>query len=124
MESCEVFIKRKNEQFAKESVVSMKDVGRKGKRIFKREAWTFMPQHNLDKKVFVFERLRMIKTDGVAAYQQTTQDDIEYRIGYYIVGQIGNRKDIWTWGQFCPMIPSQDFDKLVNKARKEGIILN
>ena len=124
MESCTAFIKRKNEQFAKESMISMKDIGRKGKHHFKREAWTFMPQYNMDKKVFVFERLRMIKTDGKVAYQNTIQDDIEYRIGYYIVGQIGNRKNIWTWGQFCPMIPQNDFERLIGKARKEGVILN
>lgn len=102
----------------------MKDIGRKGKHYFKREAWTFMPQCNLDKKVFILERLRKIKTDGTAAYQPTTKDNIEYRIGYYIVGQIGNRKNVWTWGQFCPMIPQNDFDKLLKQAKKEGVILN
>ncbi len=102
----------------------MKDVGRKGRHHFIREAWTLMPQHNLDKKVFVMERLRIIKTDGKAAYHKTVKDDIEYRLGYYIVGQIGNRKNKWTWGQFCPMIPQNDFDKLLKQAKKEGVILN
>lgn len=101
----------------------MKDVGRKGKHHFIREAWTFMPQHNLDKKVFVLERLRNIKTDGKAAYRKTVREDIEYRLGYYIVGQIGNRKNRWTWGQFCPMIPKNDFDKLIKQGKAEGVIL-
>jgi hypothetical protein len=48
--------------------------------------------------------------------------DIEYRIGYFIVGQIGRAKDKWIWGQFSPIIPQKDFKKLIDKAKKEGII--
>lgn len=124
MESFIQFIERKNKEFEKGNLISMKDIGRKGKHFFKREAWTFMPQNNLDKKVFVFERLRPIRTDGESAYMKSVSNDFEYRIGYYIVGRIGNRKDQWTWGQFCPMIPGKDFNKLMEKAKKEGVILN
>ena len=42
----------------------MKDISRKGKHIFEREAWTFMTQHNLEEKVFVIERLRRIGIEG------------------------------------------------------------
>lgn len=124
MESCAEFIQRKNEQFSQGNLIAMKDVGRKGKHFFKREAWTFMPQGNIDKKVFIFERLRAVKTEGEAAYHNTTTEDVEYRIGYYIVGQIGRKKDVWTWGQFCPMIPKNDFEKLIEKAREDGVILS
>jgi hypothetical protein len=63
-ESCKEFIQRKQRQFEQEletlKTVSMKDIGRKGKHRFIREAWTFMQQYNLPEKVFVFERLRKV----------------------------------------------------------------
>jgi len=37
--------------------------------------------------VFIFERLRKIKYDGKLAYSNWKKDDIEYRIGYFIVGK-------------------------------------
>lgn len=123
MENYQEFIKRKNEDFRKGKLIPMKDIGRKGKHYFKREAWTFMPQHNTIKKVFVIERLRAVRTDGESAYRKIAKGEVEYRIGYYIVGQIGNRKNRWTWGQYCPMIPKADFNKIIKRARKEGTIL-
>ena len=57
------------------------------------------------------------------SYESIKKGDIEYRIGYYIVGKNGRLKDRWAWGQFCPLIPIEDFEKLISKARKEGVIL-
>ena len=102
----------------------MKDISRKGRHRFVREAWTFMRQHNLSEKVFVVERLRKIKYEGRLAHRFMFVDgDIEYRIGYFIVGRIGGRKGRWTWGQFCPLIPARDLKKLLRKAEKERTIL-
>jgi hypothetical protein len=42
---------------------------------------------------------------------------------YYIVGRIGNKRGRWTWGQYTPMIPSDDFELLLEQARAEGTIL-
>jgi len=128
-ESVNEFIQRKNIQFEKEKVspkqkVKMKDIGRKGKLCFKREAWTFLPQTNLDKKVFVFERFRKLDPEGEHAYKQAwNKGDIEYRIGYYIVGKIGHMNGKWTWGQYCPIIPEKDLSKLLQKALKEKVIV-
>jgi len=126
MENHKEFIKRKNTEFQKEktAVVSMKDIGRKGRFFFVREAWTFMPQSNLDKKVFVVERLRKERIDGDIVYQGIDKvGDVEYRIGYFIVGENGKMKNKWAWGQFCPLIPIGDFDRLIYKAKKEKTIL-
>ena len=121
----EEFIKQKDSQFRKNlSLIPMKDIGRKGKFYFKREAWTFLPQCNLDKKVFVFERLRKVKYQGSVAFRSSwKKDDLEYRIGYFIVGKIGRAKNRWIWGQFCPLIPVEDFEKLLRKARKEKVLI-
>ena len=103
--------------------IGMKDIGRKGRHLFVREAWTFMQQHNLSEKVFVIERLRKIKYHGRLAHRSMFREgDIEYRIGYFIVGRIGNRKGRWTWGQFCPLIPARDLKKLLKKAKREMTI--
>ncbi len=126
METAQKFIKRKKQKFYKEKdkLIGMKDIGRKGRFYFIKEAWTFMPQHNLDEKVFVIERLRKAKTEGIIVHNKSFQkDDIEYRVGYYIVGKIGRAKGKWIWGQFCPLIPRADFDKLIKKAKTEETIL-
>ena len=67
METYQEFIKRKDFQFQKSKLVPMRDIGRKAKHHWKREAWTFMPQHNLKEKVFIIERLRLMKVEGTSA---------------------------------------------------------
>ncbi len=123
-ESANKFIQRKNIEFKKNnSSIAMKDIGRKGKFYLKREAWTLLPQSNLSDKVFILERLRKEKFAGKLAYKNSwKKDDVEYRIGYFIVGKIGRAKGKWIWGQFCPMIPCKDFNKLIKKAKREKTI--
>ena len=68
-----------------------------------------MPQSNLDEKVFVIERIRKENYEGKLARQKLwKKGEVEYRIGYYIVGKIGRAKGKWVWGQFCPMTPARD----------------
>jgi len=117
MESFKDFIKRKKDKFIK-----MKDVGRQGFYCFRREAITYMPQHNTKEKYHIIERLKLVKIEGKITNKNSRIGQIEYRIGYYIVGRIGRAKNKWTWGQFCPMIPVEDFKKLLNKANKENTI--
>ena len=124
MESHHDFIKRKSAEFKKGRLSPMKDVNRQARHYWKREAWTFMPQHNVPEKVFVVERLRRVRTEGKSSHSQIKLGDIEYRLGYYIVGKIGNRKGKWTWGQFCPLIPQGDLQKLLDKAKTEGTIIS
>lgn len=57
------------------------------------------------------------------AVEGQKEGDIEYRIGYYIVGRIGRAKDKWVWGQFCPIISANDLSELFIKARRQKIIL-
>ena len=90
--------------------MSMKDIGREGKLNFVREKWAFIPASNLPQhKVFVIEKLRKVKPTGKLAYKKSWRyGEVEYRIGYYIVGRIGRAKNKWVWGQFCPIIPTAD----------------
>ena len=123
METNQEFIERKNAQFSKGGLIPLKDVGRQGKYFFKREAWTFMAQHNLANKVFVLERLRLIEKEGTTSHAEVKVGDVEYRFGYYIVGKIGRAKNKWTWGQFCPIIPHKDLSKLLKKAKSGGVLM-
>lgn len=117
------FINKKNNQFNANPIIRVKDIGRKGKHFLYREAWTFLVQSNLAEKVFIIERLRKESIEGELSYQNSwNKGDIEYRIGYYIVGRIGRAKGKWVWGQFCPLIPQQDLINLLDKAKKEGTI--
>lgn len=122
METAREFIKRKEseDKAHPDKSIPFKDIGRKGRHIFKIEARTFMRQHNLPQKVFVFERLRRVKTEGRITHKKLGK--IEYRIGYYIIGKTGNKKGTWTWGQYCPLIPPKDFRKLLDKAQKEKVL--
>jgi hypothetical protein len=123
MESYQQFIKRKDKEFRKRKLIKVKDIGRRARHFWQREAWTFMPQYDLKEKVFIIERLRRIKTEGKAARPKTARiGDVEYRLGYYIIGKNGRAKGKWVWGQFCPFIPRRDFKKLIKKAQKEGTI--
>ncbi|MBI2134790.1 hypothetical protein HYU09_02275 [Candidatus Woesearchaeota archaeon] len=124
MESAEDFIKRKEEEYKIQKEIPLKDIGRKGKHFFIREAWFFMRQHNLPEKVFVFERLRRTRVEGDIVHIKSRElGDVEYRFGYYIIGKTGNRNGKWTWGQYCPLIPIKDFDKLIDLAKKKGVLL-
>ena len=123
METSQEFIARKNLEFQKKKPIKMKDISRKGFGIFEREAWTFMVQHNLNEKVFVIERLRRIEIRGKTSHELLKIGDVEYRIGYYMIGKNGRVNGRWTWGQYCPLIPQEDFKKLIDKATKEGVIV-
>ncbi|MBN1262829.1 MAG: hypothetical protein JW991_00565 [Candidatus Pacebacteria bacterium] len=99
-------------------------LGRKGRHFWIREAWTFMPQSNLDEKVFVIERLRKESYEGKLSHRgQWKKGEIEYRLGYYIIGKTGRAKGKWVWGQFCPLIPANDLKKLLEKAKREKTII-
>ena len=126
-EKWQEFIHRKEEQFQKEldnrTSINMKDIGRKGSHQFLRVAWTFMVQHNLPQKVFLVERMERVGKKGKIAYTKRRHAEAEYRIGYYILGRIGHMRNRWAWGQFCPIIPLEDFQNLLNKGKKEKTIL-
>jgi|SRR3989344_3184871 len=125
-ETIKEFIKRKQEQFErkKDQTVVMKDIGRGGKIHFIREGWTFMPANLKEHKVFVLERFRKVKFEGTLAYKKSWKTgEIEYRIGYFIVGRIGRVRDRWVWGQFCPILTAKDLKQLISKAEKESVLL-
>lgn len=121
--TAEEFIAKKTDEWKVKKTAKTKDISRTYKIIWEREAFTFMLQTNYPEKVFVIERLR--KEEFVEGKPQGHQEKgaIEYRIGYYIVGKIGRAKDKWVWGQFCPLIPVEDFEKLIQKAKQDKTIL-
>ncbi len=115
-------IEKKRRNLANMKTIAMKDIGRQGRHIFQCEAFTYLQQSNNNEKYFMFERLRRIRIDGIKTNPNLNEGDIEYRISYYIVGKNGTKKDKWTFGQYCPTIPSEDFIKLIDKAKQEKVI--
>lgn len=121
-ESFENFLVRTRK--GKKRTVKTKDIGRKGSHHFEIEKYTVKQQLNNPEKYFIIERLRRFKVEGkIVEHHQNNSEVVEYRIGYYIVGKNGNKNGKWTWGQFTPMIPKEDFWGLIAKAKKEGTIL-
>jgi len=122
MTSDEFIKKKKQEVLDRKAIYTSKDISRNGKKHWIIEARTMMIQTNHDEKVFVFERMKFDKFVG----HQTRiikKGTIQYRIGYYIIGKIGRMNGKWTWGQYCPTIPIEDFDNLISLAKKEKTIL-
>lgn len=116
-------MEKKKKRIELKKTIRMKDIGRKGHHIFECEAFTYLQQHNSLEKYFMFERLKRIRIDGEKANPKLKETDIEYRISYYIVGKNGTKKGKWTFGQFCPTIPPKDFEKLIEKAKKDNVII-
>ncbi|PKD43466.1 hypothetical protein [Rhodohalobacter barkolensis] len=109
----------------KKRVVKTKDISRKANVYFEIESMTTMQQENNPEKYFIIERLRRTKIEGkLANPKDANKIVVEYRIGYYIVGKNGRMDGKWTWGQYTPMIPINDFWGLINKAKEEGTILD
>lgn len=98
-----------------------KDIGRKGKLHFKVVDWTWMPQN--EEKVLIIERIKFEKLEGERSDNTASLPDIEYRLGYCIVGKNGHLKNKWCWGQFSPHIGFGELGKLIAKAIEEGTIL-
>jgi len=120
-ETAKEFIKRKEEELPRK--IKIKDIGREGIHWWNITKRACMQQTGHPEKVFVFERLERAETEGKLANKMTGKEgDIEYRIGYYIVGKIRKANGRWVWGQFCPFIPEEDFDKLIQLAKDKGVI--
>jgi hypothetical protein len=101
IETASAFIARQKARGPR--VVRAKDIGRAGSFVWKVEQETYREQTNYPLKVFVVQRLRLteIRGDRLRAEMGAQLDDVEYRIGYYIVSSTGR----WWWGQYCPLIP-------------------
>jgi len=126
VESAEEFIARQTERW--ESTrgvpsVRFKDIGREGWHVWAREAWTFRIQSNYPLKVLVIERLRRDVFIGQQHRPHGQVGDIEYRLGYYIVGAMRKAVGKWRWGQYAQLIPHFDFVQLLADARADGTIL-
>src|SRR6266542_4125446 len=90
VESVDEFIRRKNAEWERarerQKPFKTKDVGREGRHLWYREAWTWLPQHNYGEKVFVIERLRNVGQEGRRAFDGGARPgDIEYRSSSRIV---------------------------------------
>ncbi|HBW56540.1 MAG TPA: hypothetical protein DEF27_01565 [Oscillatoriales bacterium UBA8482] len=86
-------------------------IGIDGKRSnFKIGKYVTLRQSNYPGKIFVLQEI--LFEDGKK----------ELRLGYYIIGKKPRSKDKWVWGQFCPLFPKQDLIKLIDKAKKNGIL--
>ena len=79
-----------------------------------------MQQHNYKQKAFVLEEF---ETDPEECKKHTPKyeggGDTQLRFGYYIISPKTKR---WMWSRFCPMIPKEDFNDLIERAKEKGFI--
>ena len=45
---------------------------------------------------------------------------IELRLAYYIIGKKPRMAGKWVWGQYATMMPVEDFQAIIEKARRKG----
>jgi hypothetical protein len=128
MRTPEAFIAHQSRRWegdrARRKLIKMKDVGRGGWSFWVRQAWTFQIQHDYRVKVLVLERLEFDHHEGARAHPWGGEPGaIEYRLGYYTIGAYGAGIGSWRWGQYSPMIPKQDLDELLARARADETLL-
>lgn len=134
MESAKDFIKRRSEKYQndldkyqetkeKRYLRWWPDINRKGGYWVLREKWMFKQQSDHDEKIFLVERFKTVDMKSPISNSKAKIGVLSYRIGYFMVGKNGNRKEKWTWGESCAIIPREDFNKLIKEAKKRKVIL-
>lgn len=66
-------------------------------------------QSNAKHKKIVLQKLKFLDNN-----------EIQLRLGYYIIGKLKRMKDKWTWGQYATFIPIRDFKIIYKKAIEKG----
>jgi hypothetical protein len=66
-------------------------------------------QSNAKHKIIVLQKL-----------QFHDNNEIQLRLGYYIVGKLTKMKGKWTWGQYATFLPVRDFKSIYNSALRKG----
>jgi hypothetical protein len=126
-ETASDFIVRKSAEWERErsggKLIQMKDVNREAIHVYRRDARTFLVQNTYAEAVNVLERLTHLETIGTPAVPMKLLA-AEYRLGYFIVGRIGKASGRWTWGQYSPIMSAGDLERIVEKARVEGTLLD
>src|SRR3954454_20491980 len=112
--TAEEFIELKREHLLDRSVIA-KDIGRKGRLLWRRVGVTLRQQTNDPHKVFLIERLQLEGIEGERLRGGPDVGAVQYRFGYYIV----SRSDQWWWGQYSPFIPEEDLLPLLDEARSD-----
>lgn len=93
----------------KGKIGSRKDPVTKEKRYFTIEDEIQKTQSNAKHKKIVLQKLKF-----------HDNNEIQLRLGYYILGKLPRMKDKWTWGQYATFIPVSDFKSIYNKAIEGG----
>ena len=88
---------------------SIIDINGKHKN-FKIGKYVTLEQSDYSEKIFVLQEI--LFEDGRK----------ELRLGYYIIGKKPRTRDKWVWGQYCPLFSKQDLIKLIEKAKKKGLL--
>lgn len=88
---------------------SRKDPVTKEKRYFTIINEIQESQSNAKHKIIVLQKLKF-----------HDNNEIQLRLGYYILGKLLRMKGKWTWGQYAPFLPLKDFKTIYNKALKKG----
>lgn len=117
-EPAAAFIARKRPELL-DRLVYAKDIGHQGRVVWKREGVTMREQHNDPLKVYLVERLRLVRFEGEQFRPvQIKVGDAQIRFGYYTV----SRTNKWWWGQYAPFIPEADLQPLLKQAVAEKTI--
>ena len=88
---------------------SRKDPVTKEKRYFTIVDEIQKKQSNAKHKIIVLQKLKF-----------QNNNEIQLRLGYYIIGKLPRMKGQWTWGQYATFIPIKDYKSIYNRALKRN----
>lgn len=80
------------------------------------------------REVTIVGEIRRIQSNNphkVICLQQLRFDhtgEVEFRLGYYMIGVKPRMRGRWTWGQFAVLIPARDFTWIIRQAQRLGWI--
>jgi hypothetical protein len=93
----------------KGKIGSRKDPVTKEKRDFTIEDEIQKTQSNAKHKKIVLQKLKF-----------HNNNEIQLRLGYYILGKLPRMRGKWTWGQYAAFIPIRDFKNIYKVATERG----
>ncbi len=93
----------------KGKIASRKHPVTKEKRYFTIEDEIKKTQSNAKHKIIVLQKLKF-----------HDNNEIQLRLGYYILVKLKRMEGKWTWGQYAIFIPIRDFKSIYSKAIKKG----
>jgi len=94
-----------------------------------RDKWIFVRKSDVPQHVVCLERLKVCKSGGENCGTRLKEGSYVYRPGFFVIGKkikpainITKMEGELIWEGHAPLVPKEDFQEIVRKATKKGLI--